>query len=237
MLLDQTLATAIPRPLGALEKLFWLADQNRPTHFAIAAEIGGSTRIEQWQDALDRVCRQSALIWSRIIPEEHGGPVFMPVPHGSIPLRVVANAMSEWTAHVAAQLDQPFDASKAPLLRATLLHGADRSIIVLCVHHSIADALALSFLMRDVLRAFAGEPVRLSAETASVEHLVAARRGTLAMPRPKQLILQGRRCRTGHWTGQQPGWRPSASRGRRRDRCASGRGSNDPLSTAPCARR
>src|SRR5258708_18851922 len=74
-------ATAIPRPLGALEKLFWLADQNRPTHFSIAAEVGGSTRIEQWQGALDRVCRQSPLIWSRIIPDERGAPVFTPVPY------------------------------------------------------------------------------------------------------------------------------------------------------------
>src|ERR1700730_1171272 len=175
MLLDQTPATAIPRPLGALEKLFWLADQYRPVHFAIAAEIGGSTRIEQWQDALDRVCRQSALIWSRIVPDERGAPVFTPVPHGSIPLHVVENATSEWTAHVAGQLDQPFDASRAPLLRATLLHGADRSVIILCAHHSMADGLALSVLMRDVLRAFAGERVRVSAETASIQHLVAAK--------------------------------------------------------------
>ena len=180
--MSEIISAAVQRPLGALEKLFWLADQNRPTHFAIAAEVGGSTRIEHWQDALDRVCRQSALIWSRIVPDERGAPVFVSGPYGSIPLRVVENAMSEWTAHVAAQLDQPFDASRAPLLRATLLHGADRSVIILCVHHSIADGLALSVLMRDVLRAFAGEPVRLSAETASIEHLIAARRGTLAMP-------------------------------------------------------
>ena len=182
MPLNQAPATAIRRPLGTMEKLFWLADQNRPMHFAVAAEVGGSTRIEQWQDALDRVCRQSALIWSCIVPDERGAPVFSPVPYGSIPLHVVENAMSEWTAHVAGQLDQPFDASRAPLLRATLLHGADRSVIILCVHHSIADGLALSFLMRDVLRAFASEPVRLSTETASIEHLVAARRSTLATP-------------------------------------------------------
>jgi NRPS condensation-like uncharacterized protein len=182
MPLNQAPATAIPRPLGAHEKLFWLAGQNRPVHFAIAAEVDGSTRIEQWQDALDRVCRQSALIWSRIVPDERGAPVFTPVPFGSIPLHVVENAMSEWTAHVAGQLDQPFDASRAPLLRATLLHGADRSVIILCVHHSIADGLALSFLIRDVLRAFACEPVRLNTETASIEHLVAARRSTWAMP-------------------------------------------------------
>src|ERR1700720_4445701 len=128
MLSDQTPASAIPRPLGALEKLFWFADQNRPTHFAIAAEIGGSTRVEQWQDGLDRVFRQSALFWTPIVPDERGAPVFTPVPYGSIPLRVVENAMSEWTAHVAAQLGQPFDTSRAPLLRGTLLHGADRSV-------------------------------------------------------------------------------------------------------------
>ena len=64
--LHETHETALPRPLGALEKLFWFINQNRPTHFAIAAEVGGSTRVKQWQDALDRVCRQSALIWSRL---------------------------------------------------------------------------------------------------------------------------------------------------------------------------
>src|SRR5258708_31127303 len=91
---------AIPRPLlGVFEKLFWLADQDRPKHFAIAAEVGGSTRIEQWHDALDRVCRQSPLIWSRIVRDEHGAPFFAPVAHGSIPFHVVENATSECTAH------------------------------------------------------------------------------------------------------------------------------------------
>src|SRR5258708_30017302 len=108
MRLSKAPPAATPRPLGALEKLFWLADQNRPTHFAIAAEVGGSTRIEQWQDALDRVCRQSALIWSRIVPDQRGAPFFTPVPYGSIPLHVVENAMSEWTAHLARQLAPPF---------------------------------------------------------------------------------------------------------------------------------
>src|SRR5262249_48169176 len=179
---DRIPATTMSRPLGALEKLFWLGDQNRPVHFAIAAQIEGATGVDQWQDALDSVCRQSALIWSRIVPDEHGSPMFAPVPRGSIPLHVVENAMSEWTAHVAGQLDHPFDASRAPLLRAVLLHGADRSVVILCVHHSIADGLSLTFLMRDVLRVFAGEPVRLSAETATVEHLVAATRNGLALP-------------------------------------------------------
>jgi hypothetical protein len=230
---DMTLnqAPAISRPLGALEKLFWLADQNRPTHFAIAAEVGGSTGIEQWQDALDRVCRQSALIWSRIVPDKHGAPVFMPVPYGSIPLDVVENAMSEWTDHVAGELRRPFDTSSAPLLRAKLLHGADRSVIILCVHHSVADALALSFLMCDVLRR---SPANRSGSAPKPRpSSIWSPPGALPRrcPRRKQRLQQDRRCRTGHWTGQHRKWRPCVSRGRRRKRCASGRGSSNPRST------
>jgi hypothetical protein len=155
--LHETHETALARPLGALGKLFWFTNQNRPTHFAIAAEVGGSTRVKQCQHALDRVCRQSALIWSRIVVDERGVPVFQPEPHGSIPLHVVNDAASKWTVHVAGQVKEPFDASQPPLLRATLLPGADRSVIILCAHHAIADGLSLSFLMRDLLRLLAKE--------------------------------------------------------------------------------
>ena len=179
---DRSHETTILRPLGALEKLFWLMDQNRPVHFAITAEVGGFTRIAQWQDALDRVCRQSALIWSRIVPGEHGTPVFQPAPRGSIALHVVTNAASRWASYVAHQVQQPFDASKAPLLRATLLHGIDRSVIILCAHHAIADGLSLSYLVRDLLRTLVGEPVTLNFETAPLEHLVCRKLGTMALP-------------------------------------------------------
>jgi hypothetical protein len=41
MPLAEASATAIPRPLRALEKLFWLDDQNRLVHFATAAKVDG----------------------------------------------------------------------------------------------------------------------------------------------------------------------------------------------------
>jgi hypothetical protein len=65
--------------------------------------------------------------------------LFEVVPRGSIPLQVVEDAGLDWATHVAAQIERPFDPSEAPLLRATLLHGDDRSVIILCAHHTIAD--------------------------------------------------------------------------------------------------
>ena len=54
---DQTGKPAILRPLGGIEKLFWLISQNRQTHFAITAEVAGSSQVAQWQEALDRIPR------------------------------------------------------------------------------------------------------------------------------------------------------------------------------------
>ena len=42
---------------------------------------------------------------------------------------------------------------------------------MLCAHHSIADGLSLSYLVRDLLRALAAEPVTLNPETASLEYI------------------------------------------------------------------
>jgi hypothetical protein len=40
---DQIDKPAILRPLGGIAKLFWLISQNRQTHFAITAEVAGSS--------------------------------------------------------------------------------------------------------------------------------------------------------------------------------------------------
>jgi hypothetical protein len=92
---DQIDKPAILRPLGGIEKLFWLISQNRQTHFAITAEVAGSSQVAQWQEALDRICGQLPVIWSRIVPNSRGAPLFEVVPCGSIPLQVVEYAGSE----------------------------------------------------------------------------------------------------------------------------------------------
>jgi len=43
------------RPLGAVEKLFWLLDQDLPIHFATVGVIEGRVPIDIWQDCLDEL--------------------------------------------------------------------------------------------------------------------------------------------------------------------------------------
>ncbi|MBN3754417.1 condensation protein [Paraburkholderia sp. Tr-20389] len=160
------------RSLGAIEKFFYLLSQSHPNHFVMAGEVSGRTRVDQWQDALDCVAHRSPLVWSRIERDSRGAPVFAPVPHGAVPLQVKPYESTKWTDEAAAQVAQPFDELNPPLMRATLLHGEERSIIVLVAHHSIADGVSLTSLLGDLLRAMAGQPLVRSQETMAVERLI-----------------------------------------------------------------
>ena len=65
-LTQQDLQAAAPptvlRPLGSFEEFFWLIDQNRPLHFALAAQVQGPTTVGRWRDALDLVQRRHPLL-------------------------------------------------------------------------------------------------------------------------------------------------------------------------------
>ncbi|MBN3762931.1 condensation protein [Burkholderia sp. Ac-20365] len=181
-LLAEPVMIRAARSLGAMEKFFYLLNQSHPNHFAMAAEVSGVTHVEQWQNALDLVAHHSPLVWSRVERDGSGALAFAPVPHGSVPLKVVRYGSSSWTREVAAQLAQPFDELQPPLLRATLLHGDERAIVVLVAHHSVGDGVSLTALLGDLLRAVAGEALERRAETRALERLIELKHGAPSVP-------------------------------------------------------
>jgi hypothetical protein len=57
---------AAVRPLGALEHLFWLYDQNRSAHFAVTALISGRTRKVPETDIAKRPCADDCEFWQSL---------------------------------------------------------------------------------------------------------------------------------------------------------------------------
>jgi hypothetical protein len=88
----QVLPTAtgpmVLRPLGSLEEFLWLIDQNRPVHFALAAQVQGPTTVERWRDALDLVQLRHPLLSVRIETNGNSRPHFRRETAARIPLRV-----------------------------------------------------------------------------------------------------------------------------------------------------
>jgi amino acid adenylation domain-containing protein len=66
-------------------------------------------------------------------------------------------------ARDAARLDaaRPFDLEHGPLLRASLLRlAADRHVLLFTTHHIVSDDWSLGVLVREVVRAYAGEALQ-----------------------------------------------------------------------------
>lgn len=159
------------RPLGGLERFFWLADETHPTHFITVAETIGHTTIEQWQMALDRVFQRTPLLSARI-EEAPGQPArFLRTAHRSMPMRILSQRDFDWESVAAAEASQRFDPAAGPLGRATLLYGRDRSTLVLALHHAIADGVGATYFVRDILHAVAGDVLPPRRHIGTVEEI------------------------------------------------------------------
>jgi hypothetical protein len=163
---------AFERPLGGLEHFFWMIDQHRPVHFAMAAHIEGRTTISAWRAALGAVQERHPLLSVAIKTMANGGPSFRTVVDAPIPLRITKAPLSSWQTEVARELATPFNAEQTPLVRAGLLHGLTESVLILSAHHSIADGLSVAYLVRDTVHALAGEALEPLAPVPAEEPLV-----------------------------------------------------------------
>ena len=156
---DFTQSGDLCRPLGAGERIFWLHDRAHPLHFALTAQISGSFSISQLQQALNLIQQRHPLLRVRIAIDETDRPWF--VEHSaSIPLRVVQRQSEDhWQREVEAEIATPFDWSQAPLMRAVLIrsdrdaNGVELFELIVVCHHSIADGISSTYLIRDILQA------------------------------------------------------------------------------------
>jgi NRPS condensation-like uncharacterized protein len=161
------------RALSAMERLFWLMDQNHPTHFTVTAEVKGITKVQSWRDALDAVQRRHPVLSTSIHRNEKGQPVLYQVDAAPIPLRVVdGSAQGCWESELAREMAVPFTPEQAPLIRGVLIHKPQSAVLIMIAHHAIADGMALVFLIRDVLQVLSGRQIEALSFSSSAEELL-----------------------------------------------------------------
>jgi Condensation domain len=148
------------RYLGPSETYFWLSNQHSWKHFVVAGQISGETTTASWRTALDAVQQRHPLLRVCIDADDSGAPYFRLVPELRIPLRIVpGKALQGWEDEMETELSTPLPLKDALLVRAVLLHEANRATVSLTLHHSIADGLSVAFIVRDLLEALSGAPL------------------------------------------------------------------------------
>jgi condensation domain-containing protein len=161
------------RSLGAMERLFWLMDQNHPVHLTVTAEVKGITTVKDWRDALDAVQRRHPVLSTSIKSNEEGQPALYKVDGARIPLRIVDGSVQErWELEVDREMAVPFTPEQAPLIRSVLIHKPQSAVLILIAHHAIADGMALVFLIRDLLQVVSGGQIEALSFNSSAEELL-----------------------------------------------------------------
>jgi hypothetical protein len=128
--------SSINRPLGSLEHMFWLLDQNRSVHFAVTAQIAGRASPHDWREALDLLQERHPILSVRIEGSPGSIPRFRQEDAAPIPLRIVeGDPKARWESEVSEELATPFDPSRAPLMRAVLIQGSRDTAFILVAHH------------------------------------------------------------------------------------------------------
>ena len=161
------------RALGAREQMFWLMDQKHPVHLTVTAEVKGTTKARDWRDALDAVQKRHPILSTLIKRNEEGQPALYHADAAPIPLRVVDGRIQEhWELELDREMALPFTPEQAPLIRTVLIHKPQSAVLIVIAHHSIADGMALVFLIRDLLQVLSGEQIEAFSVTSSGEELL-----------------------------------------------------------------
>jgi NRPS condensation-like uncharacterized protein len=161
------------RALGAMERLFWLMDQNHPAHLTVTAEVQGFTKVQSWRDALAAVQRRHPVLSTSIKRNEEGHPALYQLDAAPISLRVVdGSVQARWELELDREMALPFTPEQAPLIRSVLIHKPQSAVLIMIAHHAIADGMALVFLIRDLLQVLSGGQIEALSFNSTAEELL-----------------------------------------------------------------
>ncbi|HLL47941.1 MAG TPA: amino acid adenylation domain-containing protein, partial [Longimicrobiaceae bacterium] len=165
-----------PAPLSFAQQRLWVVDRIEPGSAAynmpIALRLRGTLDPGALRGSLDELVRRHETLRTTFA-EHEGKPV--QVVHAPTPVRLPvldlrhlpeARRKAEAERQVEAESLRPFDLSRGPLLRGTLLRLAgDDHVLSFNLHHIVSDGWSMGVLVREVSTVYAalsrGEAMRL----------------------------------------------------------------------------
>ena len=154
-----------PLPASFAQQRVWFLDQLEPNspafNLAYTLKIAGQVDAEAMRRSLDAIAQQQESLRTSF-SSDGDEPVQIIHPTVSVPFEQIdlseADASireSETRRLIAEEANRPFDLTRAPLMRALLLHTSDdEHYLVLKIHHVISDRWSISILVRDLARLY-----------------------------------------------------------------------------------
>ena len=192
----------------ALWFLHQLAPESPAYNIASAVRLAADLDAEALRRAFVALASRHAALRTTI-STARGQPTQRVHPHASLDL--AAHDASGWSeAELRERLDaaalRPFDLERGPLLRIELFgRGAREHVLLLVIHHLVADFWSLAVLLRELLAIYqaerAGTPAQLPPPQIEYAEFVRRQSALLASPEGERLWS--------YWRGQLSGAPPS----------------------------
>ncbi|KOG18036.1 condensation domain-containing protein [Streptomyces viridochromogenes] len=148
-----------PLPVSAAQEAVWLFEQWQPGttayHVPWAIELTGALARERLRGSLEAVVGRHSVLRTAF-HDRDGCVEAVPVRQAEVPwtehdLTPAATGPGDPEAVMAQLIAEPFDLSRAPLLRADLLRlSAQHHILLLTFHHLLLDSGSLEILLREL---------------------------------------------------------------------------------------
>jgi amino acid adenylation domain-containing protein len=145
-------------PLSPVQRGLWFAERLAPGSaeylVPLALRIGGDLDIEALTGALSALVARHEVLRSRFV-EQDGEPAQVVDPVRPVPLPV--SAVTDVETFVRSQVDTPLDLENGPVFRAALGRvSAGEHVLVLCLHHIVADGWSMGVLAAELRDHYAG---------------------------------------------------------------------------------
>lgn len=178
-----TSTPSILRPLSGFERLFLAFDKINGFNFGIAVGFRGVISDVRWKRAFDQVQNRNPLLNAGINEDDPHAPFFVSGAMFAIPLTFQRRISStEWQRVMESDIAKPFDLASGPLLRAAVLQDEKNCDLVITANHVVIDGMGVLALVRDLLRALAGERLTVGSIPPSAEERAAEIRVVNPMP-------------------------------------------------------
>jgi len=164
---DEVLPAIVPvprdghLPLSLNQEALWFLDQlerDRPTYMLyLALNVTGPLDVPALKLALHEIGRRHEVLRTTF-PERDGAPVQVIAPEVTDSLSIVDlshlpahERESELRRRIAAEMNQPIDLQRGPLVRIALLRrGENDYAAVACTHHIIHDGWSMGVLLGEL---------------------------------------------------------------------------------------
>lgn len=144
-----------PRPLSHAQDRQWTLARLDPGHAAYhlpaALRLTGPVDADRLNRAFGLLCARHDLLRSAY-PERAGRPDIITAQ--DVPSLSVED-VEDLPARLSAEVARPFDLSRPPLLRLSLFRTGETHVLLLVMHHIIADAETLELVLRELMATYA----------------------------------------------------------------------------------